>query len=124
MGSGSYTGSHTKIFISNLGTRWEVPDLPAKQPDHSRRHRWDEEVVGESEQKLRRVRKEVRSFFSMCAVAFRDDVWTDSNPKPPPVLQKEVRLAGGSKNWIAASRVRLKLFEDFFRKATESIKAK
>jgi hypothetical protein len=117
MGTGSYTGSHTKVFISNRGTRWEVSDLPARQPDDSRRGRWDEEVVGESEQGLPRARKEVRSFLSMCAVAFRDDVWNDSNPKPPSVLQKEVRLAGGSKRWIATNRVRLKLFEDFLRKA-------
>lgn len=120
MGTGSYAGGHTKVFISNGGTRWEVPDLPAKQPDDSRRGRWDEEVVGENDQKLRKGRKEARSFLSMCAVAFRDDVWTDSNPKPPPVLQKEVRLAGGSKRWIATSRVRLNLFEHFFRKAGET----
>jgi hypothetical protein len=37
MGTGSYIGAHTKIFISDGGTRWEVSDRPANQPDDSRR---------------------------------------------------------------------------------------
>jgi hypothetical protein len=119
VGTGSYTGGHTTVFISSLGTRWEVPDHPARQPEDSRRDRWDEEVAGGTENRSRTVGKEGRSFLSMCAVAFHADLLTESNPKPPPALQKEVRRAGGNKSWIARSRVRLKLFEVFLRKAAD-----
>jgi hypothetical protein len=66
MGKGAYTGGHSKIFISSSGTLWEVPDLPAQQPDHLRRDRWDEEIVGGQ----RGISKQGRSFLSMCAMAF------------------------------------------------------
>lgn len=45
MGTGSYIGAHTKVFISDTGTRWEIPDRPTNEADGSRRKRWDEEVA-------------------------------------------------------------------------------
>jgi hypothetical protein len=39
MGKRTYTGGHSRIFISGSGTVWEVPDLPAQQPDDLRRDR-------------------------------------------------------------------------------------
>ncbi len=30
MGNGSYIGAHSKVFISDRGTSWEVPDRSAK----------------------------------------------------------------------------------------------
>jgi hypothetical protein len=116
MGKGTYTGGHTKIFISNSGMKWEVPDRPAEHPDDSRRNRWDAEIGVETGRDLRKVSKQGRSFLSMCAVAFCNDVLTDSNPRPPPTMQKEVKLAGGNKRWIASNPVRLRLFEEFFKK--------
>jgi hypothetical protein len=118
MGRVDYIGGHTIIFISDSGTKWEVPDHPAKQPDNSRRGRWNEDVAVETG---RRMRKEERSFLSMCAVSFRNDVLSESNPTPPPALQRAVKLAGGNKKWIIADTARLRVFEDFFRKrASES----
>jgi len=99
MGTGSYTGGHTKIFITDDGTRWEVPDRPAEQPGGWRRERWDEEIIGRSE---RTVSKEAKSFLSMCATAFRSNSLTDNHPKPPVALQKQIRRAGGNKRWITA----------------------
>jgi hypothetical protein len=113
MGTGSYTGGHTKIFISDSGTTWEVSDRPAKERDDSRRDRWDAEIAVKTGP---RITKESRSFLSMCAVAFRRDVLSDHNPKPPAVLQRQVTLAGGNKNWIVSDPTRLRLFEDFYRK--------
>ncbi len=117
MGSGSYIGAHTKIFISDRGTRWEVPDHPAHQPDNSRRNRWDDDVASETGRS--KFHKQIRSFLSMCAVAFRSDGLTDDNPKPPPALQKKVKMAGGNKRWIASNPVRLRLFEEFLKKVRE-----
>jgi hypothetical protein len=116
MGKGTYLGGHSKIFVSGSGTAWEVPDLPAQQPDHSRRDRWHEEMVGGE----RKVSKQGRSFLSMCAIAFHDDVLTDSNPKPPPVLQKQVRLSGGNRKWIVSDPDRLRLFEKFLNRTKSS----
>lgn len=119
MGTGGYTGGHTKIFISASGTKWEVSDQAQQRSDGSLRNRWDPEIGVETGQGLRPISKQGRSFVSMCAVAFCRDVLSESNPRPPPVLQREVKLAGGNKKWIASNPVRLRLFEDFFRK-TES----
>jgi len=116
MGKGTYVGGHSKIFVSGSGTVWEVPDLPAQQPDDLRRDRWDDEIVGGE----RKVRKQGRSFLSMCAMAFRRDILTDSNPKPPPVLQKQVRLAGGNREWIVRDPHRLRLFEKFLNRTNSS----
>jgi hypothetical protein len=102
MGKGTYTGGHTKIFVTDKGITWEVPDRPADQPDDSRRERRDDENIGRSE---RTVSKEARSFLSMCATAFRSDSLTDSHPKPPVALQKQIRRAGGNKRWIATDEV-------------------
>jgi hypothetical protein len=115
MGKGTYTGGHSKIFISGSGTVWEVSDRPAQQPDHSRHDRWDDEIVSGQ----RKISKEGRSFLSMCAMAFHNDMLTATNPKPPPVLQKQVRLAGGNRSWIASDLSRLKLFEHFFNRRTQ-----
>jgi hypothetical protein len=52
----------------------------------------------------------------MCAVAFRNDVLSESHPKPPARLQREIKLAGGNKKWIATDAARLKLFEQFFKR--------
>lgn len=116
MGKGTYTGGHSKIFVSGSGTVWEVPDQPAQQPDYLRRDRWDEEVLGGE----RKVSKQGRSFLSMCATAFRTDTLSDDNPKPPPALQKQVRLAGGNRKWIVSDFHRLKLFETFLNKTAPS----
>jgi hypothetical protein len=116
MGRGTYAGGHTKIFISEVGTKWEVSDRPQREPGSSLRARWDVEIGVETGQGLRTVSKQGRSFLSMCAKAFRGDVLTDNNPKAPPVLQKEVKLAGGNKKWIASDPVRLRLFEECYRK--------
>jgi hypothetical protein len=117
MGTGSYIGGHTKIFISDGGTKWEVSDRPAARSDDSTRERWDEEVGVETGRRLRRVSKEGRSFLSMCAVAFRNDALTDHHPKPPSPLQREVKLAGGNKKWIANDPARLGLFEQFYKRS-------
>jgi hypothetical protein len=116
MGTGSYIGAHTKVFISDGGTRWEVPDAAANEPDGSRKKRWDEEVAGASDGGPSGITKEMRSFLSMCAVAFHRDLLTESNPKSPPALHKQIKLAGGNKNWIARDPVRLRLFADFYKK--------
>src|SRR5262249_36558911 len=117
MGTGSYIGGHTKIFISDEGTKWEVSDRSSDPPDGSRRNRWDAEIGVETGRRLRKVSKESRSFLSMCALAFRRDLLSESHPKPPAFLQREVKLAGGNKKWIASDAVRLRLFEQFFKKA-------
>ena len=117
MGSGSYIGGHTKIFISAGGTRWEVTDRPSSRPDDSTRERWDDEVAVGTGRRLRRVSKEGRSFLSMCAVAFRNDVLSESHPKPPARLQREIKLAGGNKKWIASDSARLGLFEQFYKRS-------
>jgi hypothetical protein len=111
MGTGSYTGAHTKIFITDSGTKWEVPDQSAKREDGSRRERWDEEIIARSE---RTVTKEARSFLSMCATAFRSDCLTHNHP--PVALRKEIRRSGGNKNWIVRDQIRLSLFESFYKK--------
>jgi hypothetical protein len=67
MGRGTYVGGHTKIFITDSGTAWEVPDRPAEQPDDSKKERWDDESIGRNE---RTVTKEGRSFLSVCAGRF------------------------------------------------------
>ena len=113
MGTGSYTGGHTKIFITDKGTKWEVPDRPPEQGDGSRRERWDDEIIGGSE---RTVSKEARSFLSMCATAFRGDSLTGDHPMPPVALRKQIRRAGGNKEWIARDQIRLSLFERFYKK--------
>jgi hypothetical protein len=116
MGSGSYTGAHTKIFISDRGTTWEVPDRPLNRDDPPR-GRWDEEVGVETGRGLRSVSKEGRSFLSMCAVAFRNDLLTENHPKPPASLQREIKLAGGNRQWITRASARLELFEQFYRRS-------
>ena len=116
MGTGNYIGAHTKVFITDGGTRWEVPDAAANEPDGSRRKRWDEEVAATPDRGPARMTKEVRSFLSMCAVAFRRDALTERNPKPPAALQKQVRAAGGNKSWIASDSSRLRLFADFYKR--------
>jgi hypothetical protein len=103
MGTGSYTGGHTKI-------------LSAKEPDDSRPDRWDAKIAVETG---RRITKEGRSFLSMCAVAFCRDVLSDNNPRPPAILQRQIKLTGGNKKWIASDPTRLRLFEDLYRQ-TES----
>jgi hypothetical protein len=55
----------------------------------------------------------------MCAVAFREDVFTDKVPKPPIVIRNEVKCAGGNKRWIANDPIRWKLFEEFYKSAVE-----
>jgi hypothetical protein len=117
MGTGTYIGSHTKIFISARGTKWEVPDNTGSGPDNATRDRRDDEVGVETGRGLRRVSKEGRSFLSMCAVAFHTDVLSETHPKPPGRLQREIKLAGGNKKWIVSDTVRLALFEQFFKKA-------
>jgi hypothetical protein len=116
MGTGSYIGAHTKVFITDGGTRWEVPNAAANEPDGSRRKRWDREVAVTADGASDRKTKDVRSFLSMCAVAFRRDALTESNPKPPPALHKQVRDAGGNKSWIASDSSRLRLFADFYKR--------
>jgi hypothetical protein len=116
MGSGSYIGGHTKVFISERGTRWEVADFPARQSGNSRRKAWDDEVVNGSYAARTSVSKEARSFLSMCAVAFRDDSLTDGFPKPHPILQREIRRLGGNKRWIVCDPRRLRLFESVLKK--------
>jgi hypothetical protein len=113
MGTGSYTGGHTTVFVTPKGTRWEAPDRPAEQPDGSLRERWDEEIISRSE---RTVSKEARSFLSMCATAFRRDALTDNHPKPPVCLQKQIKRACGNKKWIATDQIRMNLFESFYKK--------
>jgi len=76
-----------------------------------RRGRWDDETVGGQ----RNISKQERSFLSMCATAFRNDLLSDNNPKGPPVLQKQIRSAGGKKNWIAKNLVRLRIFCNFLQ---------
>jgi hypothetical protein len=49
-------------------------------------------------------------------VAFHRDALTESNPKPPAALQKQVRAAGGNKTWIARDSSRLRLFADFYKR--------
>jgi len=117
MGIGSYLGGHTKIFISEGGTKWEVSDRPANRSDESIRDRWDGEVGVETGASLRRVSKEGRSFLSMCAVAFRKDILTESHPKPPAHLQREIKRAGGNKKGIASNSARLGLFEQFYKRS-------
>ena len=118
MGTGSYTGGRTKIFITIRGTIWEVPDRPMHQPNDSRRERWDDEVITSSNATLSR---EGRSFLSMCAVAFHSDTLTDNYPKPPPALQKQIRRAGGNKRWIAVDQIRLSLFEKFYKRTKPKV---
>ena len=113
MGSGSYIGGHTKIFITDTGTKWEVPDRSSNDADSSRRERWDEEIIARNE---RTVTKETRSFLSMCATAFRSDRLTDSHPTPPIGLRKQIGHAGGNKEWIVTDQTRLNLFESFYKK--------
>jgi hypothetical protein len=45
MGAGSYTGGHSKVFISDSGTTWEVSDRSAKELTDWRRVRWDPEIA-------------------------------------------------------------------------------
>jgi hypothetical protein len=116
MGTGNYIGGHTKVFISDGGTRWEVSDAAANEADGSHRKRWDEEVAATPDRGPSKITKEVRSFLSMCAVAFRRDALTESNPKPPAAVQKQVRVAGGNKSWIARDSSRLRLFADFYKR--------
>jgi hypothetical protein len=120
MTKGSYIGAHTKIFLSDGGTKWEVADSPANRPNDSRRDRWHGETLSEPDGGLRKVSKEERSFVSMCAVAFRSDALTDTNPKPRHGLQKEIKLAGENKRWIAGNPIRLSIFEAFFRKSSKA----
>jgi hypothetical protein len=116
MGSGSYTGGHTIVFINAAGTKWEVPDLPTSGPSNSIRSRWDDKVGVETGRGLRRAGKEARSFLSMCAAAFHNDALTETHPKPPGRLQREIKLAGGNKHWIVTDRSRLVLFAQFLKK--------
>jgi len=82
----SYLGGHTKIFISESGTRWEVPDVPLRQSDSTKRDRWDSEIGVETG---RGASKETRFFLSQCAVAFFNDALTDTYPQPPPILKSK-----------------------------------
>jgi hypothetical protein len=116
MGTGSYIGGHTKVFISAGGTRWEVPDRRGRGPNDSMRDRWDDELGVETSRGLRQLGKETRSFLSMCATAFHNDGLSETHPKPLPRLQREIKLAGGNKSWIARDTVRLNLFAYFFKK--------
>jgi hypothetical protein len=81
------------IILAPDGTKWEVSDRPEDDQSSSLRKRWDVEIAVEIGPGSREISKLSRSFLSMCAGAFHDDVLTDSNPKPPPVLQKEVSAA-------------------------------
>ena len=116
MGRGAYLGSHTKIFITKAGTRWEVSDRAQTEPDPSVRKRWDVEIAVETGRKLRKVSKQARSFLSMCAVAFHNDLLTDNHPEAPLALQKAVIGAGGNKKWIVRDSARLRVFEELYRK--------
>jgi hypothetical protein len=110
---GSYLGGHTKIFVSDSGTSWEVPDLPLRQRDSTKRNRWDREIGVETG---RGASKETRSFLSQCAVAFFNDALTDTYPPPPSVLAKQIRQAGGTKRWIISDFTRLNHFENFYKR--------
>jgi hypothetical protein len=116
MGTGTYIGGHSKVFISDTSTRWEVSDRAAKEPDGSQRRRWDDEVAGASDGRPGRINKEARSFLSMCAAAFRSDALTQRHPEPPTGMRKQVSRAGGNKSWIASDPTRLRLFADFYYK--------
>lgn len=121
MGRGTYLGGHSKIFVSDSGTRWEVPwDVPDR-PGHAFndmvRPRWDTQIGGDTD---RKVGKQIRSFLSVCAVAFHHDQLSDSNPKPPAILVRQIKRAGGNKRWIAEDRSRLALFESFYLKCLKS----
>lgn len=109
---GSYLGGHTKVFVSESGTRWEVPDVPPRSPNSTSRRRWDSNIGVETG---RSVSKETRSFLSQCAVAFLNDALTDTYPNPPPGLTKQIRQAGGNKRWIVFNLTRLKLFENLYK---------
>jgi hypothetical protein len=117
MGSGGYTGGHTKVFLSKSGTSWEVSDPFATQPGSPTLKRWDKKGVEAGG----KIDKQSRSFLSMCAVSFYNDALTDNSPKPPPAMQKELRTAGGNRRWIASDSVRLKVFEDFYLKRARSV---
>ena len=41
---GSYLGGHTKVFVSESGTRWEVPDVPPRSPNSTSPRRWDSNI--------------------------------------------------------------------------------
>jgi hypothetical protein len=110
---GSYLGGHTKIFISESGTSWEVPDIPPRQRDFTKRARWDSEIGVEIG---RGASKETRAFLSQCAVAFFNDSLTDTYPQPPPVLKEQIRQAGGNKRWIIFDFTRLNHFENFYKR--------
>jgi hypothetical protein len=116
MGRGSYLGGHTKIFPSDGGTKWKLTDQPQSNTEGPRK-RWDGEIGVLANQELRSIGKQRRSFLSMCAVAFCEDALTDGVPKPPAVIQKEVRHAGGNRRWIAGNALRLKQFKDLYEAA-------
>src|SRR5688572_789492 len=111
----TYRGGHTKVFISQSGTSWEVPDHSQVVADPGVRKRWDEETVGEAGDRPE-VEKQARSFLSMCAMAFWHDALTNESPPALPELKKQVRRAGGNKRWIVGSATRLGLFEQYYKK--------
>jgi hypothetical protein len=118
MGAGSYLGGHSRIFVSDSGTRWEVSwDVPDRD-NNTIRPRWDAHIGVETGRKMG---KEIRSFLSMCAVAFRNDQLSDRNPRPPAILIREIKRAGGNKRWIVEDRSRLAIFESFFLKRSKSL---
>lgn len=50
-------------------------------------------------------------------VNVRRCILTDSVPKPPAVIQNEVKNAGGNRRWIAGDALRLKQFKDLYEAA-------
>lgn len=105
--------SQLRINKLNNSLGWEVPDLPLRQRNSTKRDRWDKEIGVETG---RGASKETRSFLSQCAVAFLNDVLTDTYPPVPPVLEKQIREAGGTKRWIISDFTRLNHFENFYKR--------
>jgi hypothetical protein len=98
--SGVYTGSHTKIFLSEEGTIW--PDDPS-EPRLGQRKRWSVDGIKISidEEKAPNSIKQARyRYLAQLARAYRTKQHIKELPQPPKELWPAIESAGGILEWM------------------------
>ena len=96
----SYSGGHTKIFVSEEGTIWpEDPLNPREKPER----RWS--IAGSAHDSdepkpLNKIKIARYRYLADLARAYRTKQSVEALPRPPQELWPVIRAAGGIIEWI------------------------
>ena len=106
MGRNTYSGSHSKIMLTEDGTTWGgSEDSAAENPSPASRRKQDsrlpskDEIRKQAEEDDKGEQKLARSFISQCATAHVSAQLNASFPSPPKPLRPWITKWGGNVLW-------------------------